>query len=175
MSGDWKNRMHSFSRRRFLKALSSAAFGSGGSPSTGFSFAGVAAGPASAQATSAPAFEEIPPRSSGITWVHSNGRSPEMYLPETTGAGCAFIDYDNDGWMDIYLVNSGRCDFYDPKPPLRNALYRNNRDGTFTDVTEKAGVGAGGYGQGVAVGDYNADGWPDREATQSGRRIVYRN
>src|SRR2546427_9434856 len=78
MSGDWKNRMHSFSRRRFLKALSSAAFGSGGSPSAGFSFAGVAAGPASAQATSAPAFEDVPPRSSGIAWVHSNGRSPEM-------------------------------------------------------------------------------------------------
>src|SRR5947207_10311651 len=175
MSGDWKNRMHSFSRRRFLKALSSAAFGSGGSPSTGFSFAGVAAGRAPGEAASASAFEEIPPRSSGISWVHSNGRSPEMYLPETTGAGCAFIDYDNDGWMDIYLVNSGRCDFYDPKPALRNALYRNNRDGTFTDVTEKAGVAAGGYGQGVAVGDYDADGWPDLYVTQYGRSILYHN
>ena len=67
--------------------------------------------------------------------------------PETTGAGCAFLDYDNDGWMDIYFVNSGTCDFYNPNPPLRNALYRNNRDGTFTDVTEKAGVAAGGYGR----------------------------
>ena len=66
--------------------------------------------------------------------------SAERYLPETTGAGCAFLDYDNDGWMDIYLVNSGKCDFYTPDPPLRNALYSNNRDGTFTDVTEKAGV-----------------------------------
>ena len=98
-----------------------------------------------------------------------------MYLPETTGAGCAFIDYDNDGWMDIYLVNSGRCDFYDPKPALRNALYRNNRDGTFTDVTEKAGVAAGGYGQGVAVGDYDADGWPDLYVSQYGRSILYHN
>jgi len=60
-----------------------------------------------------------------------------MYLPETVGGGCGFIDYDNDGWMDIYLVNSGKCDFLDPNPPLRNALYRNNRDGTFTDITRK--------------------------------------
>src|SRR6059058_1777750 len=99
-------------------------------------------------------FELVPSATSGITWVHHNGRSPEMYLPETVGAGCAFIDYDNDGWMDIYLVNSGKCDFFDSRPPLRNALYRNNRDGTFTDVTEKAGVSGGGYGMGVAVGDY---------------------
>ena len=79
------------------------------------------------------------PPASHITWVHTAGKSPQKYLPETTGAGCAFLDYDNDGWMDIYLVNSGKCDFYNPDPPLRNALYRNNRDGTFTDVTEKAG------------------------------------
>jgi hypothetical protein len=104
-----------------------------------------------------------------------NGRSPEYYLPETTGAGCAFLDYDNDGWMDIYLVNSGRCDFFDPNPPLRNALYRNNRDGTFTDMTEKAGVPGGGYGMGVAVGDYNGDGFPDLYVTQYGRSILYRN
>src|SRR6201993_2933915 len=120
-------------------------------------------------------FEEIPPEKSGIRWVHSNGRSPEKYLPETSGAGCAFLDYDNDGWMDIYLVNSGKCDFFSPPRPLRNALYRNNRDGTFTDVTEKAGVGGGGYGMGVAVGDYNNDGLPDLYVTQFNRNILYRN
>lgn len=120
-------------------------------------------------------FELVPPVVSGITWVHRNGRSPEMYLPETVGAGCAFIDYDNDGWMDIYLVNSGRCDFFDPNPALRNALYKNNRDGTFTDVTEKAGVAGGGYGMGVAVGDYNGDGWPDLLVTQYNGLILYRN
>jgi hypothetical protein len=120
-------------------------------------------------------FEQVPASSSGITWKHVNGRSPEYYLPETTGAGCAFLDYDNDGWMDIYLVNSGRCDFFDPNPPLRNALYRNNRDGTFTDMTEKAGVPGGGYGMGVAVGDYNGDGFPDLYVTQYGRSILYRN
>src|ERR1022692_1526797 len=121
------------------------------------------------------AFEEVPPSSSGIKWVHTAGKSPEKYLPETSGAGCAFLDYDKDGWMDIYLVNSGKCDFYNPPNPIRNALYRNNRDGTFTDVTEKAGVGGGGYGMGVAVGDFNADGFPDLYVTQYGRSILYRN
>ena len=106
-------------------------------------------------------FELVPPEVSGIRWVHRNGRSPEMYLPETVGAGCGFIDYDNDGWMDIYLVNSGKCDFLDPNPPLGNALYHNNRDGSFTDVTERAGVPGLGYGMGVAVGDYDGDSFPD--------------
>ncbi len=119
-------------------------------------------------------FSEIP-ASSGITFVHSSGRSAQKYLPESTGPGCAFLDYDSDGWMDIYLVNSGPCDFWTPPTPLRNALYRNNRDGTFTDVTEKAGVPGGGYGMGVAVGDYNADGFPDLYVTQYGRSILYRN
>ena len=125
--------------------------------------------------TSSYAFAEVPADVSGIHWVHSSGKSMERYLPETTGAGCVFFDYDNDGWMDIYLVNSGKCDFYDPNPPLHNALYRNNRDGTFTDVTEKAGVAGGGYGQGVAVGDYDGDGFPDLYVTQYGRSILYHN
>ena len=121
------------------------------------------------------AFEEIPPSVSGITWLHTAGKSPQKYLPETSGAGCAFFDYDNDGWMDIYLVNSGKCDFYDPPHPLRNALYRNTRDGTFTDVTEKAGVAGGGYGMGVAAGDYDGDGFQDLYVTQYGRSILYHN
>jgi hypothetical protein len=120
-------------------------------------------------------FEQVPPSASGILWRHVNGRSPSYYLPETTGAGCAFLDYDNDGWMDIYLVNSGRCDFYEPNPPLLNALYRNNRDGTFTDITEKAGVSGGGYGMGAAVGDYDGDGYPDLFLSQYGRSILYHN
>src|SRR6202034_3831017 len=120
-------------------------------------------------------FEEVPPEKSGIKWFHSSGKSPQKYLPESAGPGCAFLDYDNDGWMDIYLVNSGPCDFYIPPRPLRNALYRNNRDGTFTDVTEKAGVAGGGYGMGVAVGDYNGDGFPDLYITQYGRSILYHN
>jgi hypothetical protein len=120
-------------------------------------------------------FEEIPPSSSGIHWVHENAMSPDRYLPETLGPGCAFLDYDNDGWMDIYLVNSGPCDFYKPPKPLRNALYKNNRDGTFTDVTEQAGVAGGTFGMGVAVGDFDNDGWPDLFVTSYGNCILYKN
>src|SRR6266550_200696 len=71
----------------------------------------------------------------------------------------SFLDYDNDGWMDIFFVNSGQADFFQPATPLRNALYRNNRDGTFTDVTDKAGVSGGiSFGMGVAAFDYDNDG-----------------
>lgn len=122
-----------------------------------------------------PAFEEVPSSASGISWTHVSGRSPMAHLPETVGAGCAFFDYDNDGWMDIYLVNSGPCDFYQPQPPLRNALYHNNRDGTFTDVTSKAGVPGNAYGMGVAIGDYDADGFPDLYVTQYPSSILYHN
>jgi hypothetical protein len=122
-----------------------------------------------------PAFEEIEPAASGIRWVHDNALSPEHYLPEALGPGCAFLDYDNDGWMDIYLVNSGPSDFFQPAKLLRNALYRNNRDGTFTDVTDKAGVAGGTFGMGVAVGDYDNDGWPDLFVTAYGKCILYRN
>lgn len=101
--------------------------------------------------------------------------SDQRYLPETLGPGCAFFDYDNDGWMDIYLVNSGTCDFYKPDKPLKNALYRNNRDGTFADVTDEAGVPGGTFGMGVAVGDYDNDGFPDLFITAYGRCILYHN
>jgi enediyne biosynthesis protein E4 len=142
----------------------------------GAAFRGVTAPRSWGRAQSAPVwFEEIPPSVSGICWVHSNGRSPMAHLPETVGPGCAFVDYDNDGWMDVYLVNSGPCDFYQPKQPLGNALYRNNRDGTFTDVTAKAGVAGNAYGMGVAVGDYNGDGFADLYVTQYPRSILYRN
>jgi len=157
-----RSRVPVVSRRRFLQGILPAMLPLSALPS----FASTAA---------PPAFEEIPPSSSGITWVHTAGKSPQKHLPETSGAGCAFLDYDNDGWMDIYLVNSGKSDFYTPPKPLRNALYRNNRDGTFTDVTEKAGVPGNGYGMGVAVGDYNGDGYPDIYVTQFGRNILYRN
>jgi enediyne biosynthesis protein E4 len=136
---------------------------------------GAAARAMHAQKADPPLFEEVPPSASGIHWSHTGGHSPDMFLPETIGPGGAFLDYDNDGWMDIYLVNSGPCDFYTPPKPLRNALYRNNRDGTFTDVTEKAGVRGNAYGMGVAVGDYNGDGFPDLYVTQYPRSILYRN
>src|SRR5205809_125740 len=120
-------------------------------------------------------FEEVTPRQSGISWVHNNAHSTERHLPETVGAGCAFLDYDNDGWMDIYLVNSGTSDFYTPAAPLKNALYHNNHNGTFTDVTDKAGVAGGTFGMGVAAGDYDGDGWVDLYVTSYGRNILFHN
>jgi hypothetical protein len=135
---------------------------------------------ASAQRISRPGrsvitFEEVPPKKSGITWVHKNAHSTERHLPETVGAGCAFFDYDNDGWMDIYLVNSGSADFFTPTTPLKNALYHNNHDGTFTDVTDKAGVAGRTFGMGVAAADYDGDGWVDIYVTSYGRNILYHN
>ena len=121
------------------------------------------------------AFLSLTPKDTGITWVHDNAMSPGRYLPETCGSGCAFIDYDGDGWMDLYLVNSGPSDFFTPAKPIRNALYKNNRDGTFTDVTEQAGVPGGTFGMGVAVGDYDNDGHADMIVTAYGRPTLYHN
>ncbi len=126
-------------------------------------------------ASSVASFEEIASSASGLTWVHDNAMSEQRYLPETLGPGGAFFDYDNDGWMDIYLVNYGVSDFYKPTKPTRNALYRNNRDGTFTDVTEKAGVTGGTFGMGATVGDYNNDGFADLVVTAYGKCLIYRN
>jgi hypothetical protein len=123
-----------------------------------------------------PYFEEISSSKSGIRWVHDNALSPQRYLPESLGPGVAFVDFDGDGWMDIFLVNSGVCDFYQPSRKPRNALYRNNRNGTFTEVTGAAGVAGGdSFGMGVAVGDYDNDGFPDLFVTAYGRATLYRN
>ena len=132
-------------------------------------------GKQTAYAQQAPLFVEVPPTASGISWVHENAMSPSRYLPEALGPGCAFLDFDNDGWMDIFLVNSGPSDFWKPSKPVRNALYKNNRDGTFTDVTEKAGVSGAHFAMGVAVGDYDNDGWSDMFVTAYGRCILYKN
>ncbi|MET0556703.1 MAG: CRTAC1 family protein [Vicinamibacteria bacterium] len=132
--------------------------------------------PRRARAAAPPLFEEVPASASGISFVHENAMSPERYLPETMGPGVAFFDYDNDGWMDLFIVNSGPCDFFQPKTPLKNALYRNNRDGTFTDVTDKAGVAGGtAFGMGVAVADYDNDGNADLLVTSYGGVTLYRN
>ncbi len=127
-------------------------------------------GPASSEL-----FAEVPASASGIEWVHDNAKSANHYLPETLGPGCAFLDFDNDGWMDIFLVNSGPSDFWKPTKPVRNALYKNNRNGTFTDVTEKAGLSGTSFGMGVAVGDYDNDGWPDIFVTAYGKCTLYKN
>jgi enediyne biosynthesis protein E4 len=112
----------------------------------------------------------------GITFRHDNAASPEKYLIETMGSGCGWIDYNQDGLVDLYLVNGAATGAYRPRQPLRSALYRNNGDGTFTDVTLAAGVGAEGlFGMGVAVGDYDNDGFPDLLVLGYERCILYHN
>jgi hypothetical protein len=123
-------------------------------------------------------FAEMSPAQSKITWVHDNGRSELRHLPETCGGGGLFFDFDNDGFMDIYLVNSGPSDFYKPKTPIKNALYRNNGDGTFTDVTDKAGVACGqmgDFGMGAAAADFDGDGWQDLYVTNYGANVLFHN
>jgi enediyne biosynthesis protein E4 len=152
------------SRRRFLHAL-----GMSGVAAAGGRWARIGR-------AAAPLFEEIASGISGIRWVHDNAMSANRYLPETMGPGVAFFDYDNDGWMDLFMVNSGASDFYAPTTPLKNALYKNNRDGTFTDVTDKAGVAGGKeFGMGCAIADYDNDGHQDILVTAYGRCTLYHN
>src|SRR5665213_2701915 len=122
-----------------------------------------------------PIFHEVSPAESGVSWKHENGRSKQRYLPETTGAGVAIFDYNNDGWMDILLINSGPSSFYTPSAPLHPALYRNNHNGTFTDVTKQAGISTEIFGMGVAVADYDGDGFQDIFITGMGKCVLYHN
>ncbi len=115
-------------------------------------------------------------RAAGITFRHENAATPQKFLIETMGAGCAWIDYNRDGLADLYLVNGAETAAFKPQKPLRSALYRNNGDGTFSDVTLEAHVGAEGlFGMGVAAGDFDNDGYPDLAVLGYGRSILYRN
>ncbi|HVH86500.1 MAG TPA: VCBS repeat-containing protein, partial [Terriglobales bacterium] len=113
-------------------------------------------------------------QSSGIHFVHNNGATGKRYLPETLGAGVAFIDYDNDGWQDILFANSEDWPGA-PKHPSTLKLYHNNHNGTFTDVTQKAGLAVSLYGMGVAVGDYDSDGYDDVFITAVGQSRLFHN
>ena len=103
------------------------------------------------------------------------GEHKNKYLLETTGCGVAFYDYDNDGWLDIFLVNGTRLEGFPKGSEPTTHLFRNNRDGTFTDVTLKAGVAHSGWGQGCCIGDYDNDGWDDLFVTYFGKNVLYHN
>jgi len=123
--------------------------------------------------TSAIQFRDVT-QQAGIRFVHNNGAFGKKFLPETMGPGVAFIDYDNDGWPDVFLVNGMDWPGHVQKHSTPK-LYHNNRDGTFTDVTHKAGLDIEMFGMGVAVGDYDNDGYDDLFLTAYGQSHLFHN
>ncbi len=121
-------------------------------------------------------FEDITKRAGLAGWTHKMGSPAKDFIVETIGSGVALLDFDNDGWLDIYLVNGATFDSLDGKEePPHAALFRNNHDGTFTDVAVKAGVTNDRWGYGVSVADYDNDGWPDIYVGNYGKNRLYRN
>ncbi|HXY51455.1 MAG TPA: CRTAC1 family protein [Terriglobales bacterium] len=113
---------------------------------------------------------------SGLTMMNVfGGKDTKKYIIETTGTGVAIFDYDNDGWPDIFVVNGTTLEGFPASKAPTNHLYRNNHDGTFTDVTVQSGLAATGWGQGVCVGDYDNDGWEDLYVTYYGKNRLYHN
>jgi enediyne biosynthesis protein E4 len=154
---------HSVSRRGFIRSLSAAL--------PVYSFDQLIAGvPLGIQ------FVNVAREAGLRTSTVFGGERKNQFLLETTGCGCAFFDYDNDGWLDIFLVNGTRFETNWPagKAPV-SRLYKNNRDGTFTDVTLQAGVARTGWGQGVCAGDYDNDGFEDLYVTYWGDCVLWHN
>jgi len=121
-------------------------------------------------------FEDIAAKAGLTVWHHQMGSPDKRYILDTIGSGVALFDYDNDGWLDIYLVNGSTESALNGKTPSpRAALFHNNHDGTFTDVTQRAGVSNDRWGFGVAIGDYDNDGWPDIYVTNFGKNRLYHN
>jgi hypothetical protein len=121
-------------------------------------------------------FRDISQQAGLTAWHYSNGTSAKANIVESLGSGVALFDYDNDGWLDIYLVNGMTYEAMSGKaPPPHAALFHNNHDGTFTNVATKAGVENDRWGVGVAVGDYDNDGWPDLYVTNVSKNRLYHN
>ena len=121
-------------------------------------------------------FQDVAAKAGLTGWHHVMGTPEKKFIIETVGSGVGLLDYDNDGWLDIYLVNGSTYDAETGKTtPPHAALFHNNHDGTFTDVAAKAGVTNDRWGFGVAVGDYDNDGWPDLYVTNFGKNRLYHN
>ncbi|MGC2637310.1 MAG: CRTAC1 family protein [Acidobacteriaceae bacterium] len=121
-------------------------------------------------------FKDVTHEAGLDTWTHQMGSAEKKFIIDTNGSGVGLLDYDHDGWLDIYLVNGSTYDALTGKvTPPHAALFHNNHDGTFTDVAEKAGVTNDRWGFGVAIGDYNSDGWPDIYVSNYGKNRLYRN
>ncbi len=121
-------------------------------------------------------FKDIAQQAGLATWSHHMGSAAKATIPETVGSGVALLDFDNDGWLDIYLVNGSNYDAAEGKTkPPHAALFHNNHDGTFTDVTAKAGVSNDRWGFGAVVGDFDNDGWPDIYVSNFGKNRLYHN
>src|SRR5579871_6395978 len=120
-------------------------------------------------------FEDVTEKS-GVNFLENSSPTPNKNQPETMISGVALLDYDNDGYLDIFFVNGAAIpSLKKDSPKYYNRLYHNNRDGTFTDVTEKAGLAGDGYDMGVAVGDFDNDGWPDIFVANVTQNRLYRN
>jgi enediyne biosynthesis protein E4 len=178
----------SSSRRRFLKSLSRSALVlpfesilSLAWPLEVPSFLQDAPGKSPEQAAPPPSaplgvnFVNVAKEAGLNTKMIFGGEHKNKYLLETTGCGVAFYDYDNDGWLDIFLVNGTRLEGFPAGQEPTNRLYKNNRDGTFTDVTTQAGLVHSGWGQAVCVGDYDNDGFDDLFISYFGKNVLYHN
>ena len=170
-----------FSRRRFLKSLSRSAL------VLPFESVLAMAWPSRTWAFDEKKAEESSKSDLAVSFINTareaglnaktiyGGQHHNKYLLETTGCGVAFYDYDNDGWLDIFLVNGTRLEGFPKGQEPTSHLFKNNRDGTFTDVTAKAGVAHSGWGQGVCIGDYDNDGYEDLFVSYFGKNVLYHN